>query len=72
MRKTWKRMRGGGAAESRTGSDRVGRRGLIASSGIVELPQISGIQASGAGAGCSAWSGWAELSQCAWQTAAAW
>jgi hypothetical protein len=54
VRKTWNRMRGGGGAEIRIGSDCVGRCGWMASSGIVEPPQISGIQASGDGAGCSA------------------
>jgi len=54
MRKTWNRMRGGGGADSRTGSGRAGERGWIASSGIVEPPQTSGIQTSGAGAGCPA------------------
>jgi len=65
-------MRGGGEAESRIGSGRVGERGWIANAGIVDAPQINGIQTSGDGAGCWAWSGCAELSQWAWQTAATW
>lgn len=54
VRRTWNRMRGGGGADIRFGSGCVGRCDWMASSGILEPPQTSGIQASGDGAGCSA------------------
>ncbi len=54
VRKTWNRMRGGGGADIRIGSDCAGRCCWMDSSGIVEPPQMSGSQASGDGTGCSA------------------
>jgi hypothetical protein len=54
VRNTWNRMRGGGGADIRIGSERAGRCGWRASAKMEECPQISGSHTSGDGAGGSA------------------
>ena len=54
VRNTWNRMRGGGGADIRIGSERAGRCGWMASAKTDECPQISGSHTSGGGVGCPA------------------